>query len=145
MVSLEEHPHPTRSSPPKPPSTLEMSSVPTRRSASPSEDSPVPTLPVKKSLDDKPVDLNLPDNYVAHTLRNQKALPPITWNNWWKEINTLTFAILTLTPAIAIYGAFTVKLQWQTAVWSVVYYFITGLGAYLNTPCFDRNVYIRCI
>ncbi|TFY81300.1 hypothetical protein EWM64_g2712 [Hericium alpestre] len=75
-----------------------------------------------------PIDLNIPDNYVDYTIKNTKALPPIGWNNWWKELNYLTVAILTLTPAIAIYGAFTTKLRWETAVFSVFYYFVTGLG-----------------
>jgi stearoyl-CoA desaturase (delta-9 desaturase) len=49
-------------------------------------------------------------------------------SNWWKELNYLTCAILFLVPAISIYAAFFVELKWQTAVWSVAYYFITGLG-----------------
>lgn len=82
------------------------------------------------AMDEKPADLNIPDNYVAYTLRNQKPLPPITWRNWYKEIDYISVAALTLTPTIAIYGMFTVKLQWQTAVWSFIYYFVTGLGTF---------------
>ena len=65
---------------------------------------------------------------MSWTLKNQKARPPITWDNWWKELNYLSLTILTVTPAIAIYGAMTVPLRWQTAVFSVFYYFVTGLG-----------------
>lgn len=72
--------------------------------------------------------MNIPDNYVAWTLKNQKPLPPITWDNWWKELNYLSLSILTITPMIALWGAFRVHLRWETAVWSVIYYYMTGLG-----------------
>jgi fatty-acid desaturase len=35
---------------------------------------------------------------------------------------------LTVTPALTIYGLFNVKWNTYTAIWSVVYYFVTGLG-----------------
>ena len=79
-------------------------------------------------LAEEPADLHVPDNYVEHTLKTQKAKPPITWDNLFSELNYLSLAILTITPSIAIYGAFNVPLRWQTAVFSVFYYFVTGLG-----------------
>ena len=75
-----------------------------------------------------PADINIPDNYVDYTLKNTKPLPPVSWNNWWKELNYLSLAILTITPSIAIYGAFTTKLRWETAIFATFYYFVTGLG-----------------
>ncbi|KAF8271839.1 delta 9-fatty acid desaturase [Lactarius quietus] len=75
-----------------------------------------------------PADINLPDNYVDYTLKNTKPLPPVTWNNWWKELNYLSLAILTITPAISLYGSLTTKLRLETAVFAVIYYFITGWG-----------------
>jgi stearoyl-CoA desaturase (Delta-9 desaturase) len=75
-----------------------------------------------------PADLNIPDNYVDYTLKNTKPLPPITWNNWWKELNYLSLAILTIAPAISLYGALTTKLRWETAIFAIFYYFVTGLG-----------------
>ena len=78
--------------------------------------------------EEEPADLNIPDNYVAYTLRTTKPKPPVTWDNWYKELNYLSLAILTLTPTIAIVGAFYVKLRWQTLLFSVFYYFVTGLG-----------------
>lgn len=75
-----------------------------------------------------PADHNIPDNYVDYTLKNTKPLPPVTWNNWWKELNYLSFAILTITPTIALYGAFTTRLRWETAIFATFYYFITGFG-----------------
>jgi stearoyl-CoA desaturase (Delta-9 desaturase) len=75
-----------------------------------------------------PADLNIPNNYVDHTLKNTRPLPPINWNNWWKELNYLSLAILTIAPFIALYGAFTTKLRWETAIFATFYYFVTGLG-----------------
>jgi stearoyl-CoA desaturase (delta-9 desaturase) len=102
-----------------------MSSVPT-------------TAKLEKDLRDAevPVDLNIPDNYVDHTLKNTKPLPPVNWGNWWKELNYLSLAILTVTPSIALYGAFTTKLRWETTIFAVFYYFVTGLGERLHLSNF---------
>ena len=62
-------------------------------------------------------------NYVRRTLAKEKPLPPITIKNVHKNINWISFIVLTVVPTLALYGAFTTKLTWQTAVWSVVYYF----------------------
>ena len=119
-----------------------MSSVVSTRTAT------APQAYAKVSLsapkDEEPIDLNIPDNYVQWALKNQKELPPITWQTLLSEIKWLDFSILTITPAIALWGIFNVSLRWETAVWSVVYYFITGLGKRIdhaeriNTHCWDR-------
>jgi stearoyl-CoA desaturase (delta-9 desaturase) len=75
-----------------------------------------------------PADFNIPDNYVDYTLKNTKPLPPVTLNNWWKELNYLSLAVLTITPTISLYGAFTTKLRWETAIFAAFYYFATGFG-----------------
>jgi len=75
-----------------------------------------------------PADINIPDNYVDYTLKNTKPLPPVTLNNFWKELNYLSLAVLIITPSIALYGAYTTKLRWETAAFAVFYYFVTGLG-----------------
>ncbi|TBU23654.1 delta 9-fatty acid desaturase protein [Dichomitus squalens] len=109
-----------------------MSSVVSR--AAPTEEATTLTPPLtppaasKGVKEEEPADANIPDNYVSWTIKNQKPRPPISWDNWWKELNYLTISILTITPAIAIYGAFNVPLRWETAVFSVFYYFVTGLG-----------------
>jgi stearoyl-CoA desaturase (Delta-9 desaturase) len=96
--------------------------------------SSIPPASVDAKLDNRlreaeiPADLNIPDNYVDYTLKNTKPLPPVTWNNWWKELNYLSLAILTITPSIALYGAFTTKLRRETAIFAVFYYFVTGFG-----------------
>lgn len=74
------------------------------------------------------------DNYVAYTIKNTKALPPVTWSNLLNELNWLSVYILTIPPLVGIVGAFYVKLQWETAVWAVAYYFLTGLGTYPFAP-----------
>ncbi|CCM02507.1 uncharacterized protein FIBRA_04609 [Fibroporia radiculosa] len=112
-----------------------MSSVVPTRTTDPSKVHPSPPLTppstlknIKMTKEEEPADMNIPDNYVAWTLKNQKPLPPVSWNNWWKELNYLSLSILTITPSIALWGAFHVKLRWETAIWSVFYYFVTGLG-----------------
>jgi hypothetical protein len=44
------------------------------------------------------------------------------------NIQWVSFIVLTVTPTLAIIGLFTTEWQLKTAIWSVVYYFITGLG-----------------
>ncbi|KAJ7241048.1 delta 9-fatty acid desaturase protein [Mycena haematopus] len=92
-----------------------MSSVYPRR-ASPPVDAPPVVLPADV------------ENFVSHTLKTTKALPPITWNNFLTELNWLNVAILSLTPVASIIGAYTTKLRWETALFSVFYYYFTGLG-----------------
>ncbi|KAF7348435.1 Acyl-CoA desaturase [Mycena venus] len=46
------------------------------------------------------------ENYVSHTLKTTKPLPPITWNNFLSELNWLNVAILGLTPVLSIIGAY---------------------------------------
>jgi len=73
-------------------------------------------------------DVEIDDNYVSKTLAREKPLPPITWKNLYKNLNVISCLALTIVPALAIYGAFTTRLTRQTFIWSVVYYFFTGLG-----------------
>lgn len=69
------------------------------------------------------------DNFVRKVLAKEKPLPPIKIDlNLWKEINVVSTLALTVVPALAFYGALNVELQWRTALWSVIYYFFTGLG-----------------
>ena len=106
-----------------------MSSVVETRKASPTLEKSRKTLK-QDSKEETPADINIPDNYVSWSLKNQKAAPPITMSNLLQNIQWISFLVLTITPSLAIYGALTVKLQWKTAVWSVIYYFITGLGKF---------------
>lgn len=66
--------------------------------------------------------------YVQKTLRREKPLPPITWRNFYREINFISTIALTLVPILAIYGATTTTLSRPTLIWSILYYYFTGLG-----------------
>ncbi|GAA6007440.1 stearoyl-CoA 9-desaturase [Rhodotorula paludigena] len=68
------------------------------------------------------------DNFVRKVLAKERPLPPITWRTLPSNINVISTLALTVVPALAIYGALTTPLKWQTALWSVIYYFFTGLG-----------------
>ncbi|KAJ6468120.1 hypothetical protein C8R47DRAFT_809047 [Mycena vitilis] len=75
-----------------------------------------------------PVELPEVENYVSHILKTTKPLPPITFNNLLSELNWIAVAVLTLPPIMGAVGAYYTKLRWETAVFSVLYYFYTGLG-----------------
>ncbi|KAJ3011136.1 hypothetical protein HKX48_007002 [Thoreauomyces humboldtii] len=45
-----------------------------------------------------------------------------------KDVDWLGTAVLVATPFIALYTIFFVPLCWQTALWTLSYYFFTGLG-----------------
>ncbi|CAF2801816.1 unnamed protein product [Rotaria sp. Silwood2] len=68
------------------------------------------------------------NNYVARTLLNETSLPPIIWSNWYKEVNWPQATLLCLEPFIALYGLFTTSFVWQTAVFTLLWYFLTGFG-----------------
>lgn len=101
----------------------------------------MPTVPLSASEAAKPdknlreaelpADINIPDNYVDYTLKNTRPLPPVSWSNWWTELNYLSLAVLIITPGVALYGSLTTKLRWETAIFAIIYYFITGWGEYL--------------
>lgn len=113
-----------------------MSSVPPSPQApSPRSQTDCPSLPLNPSklvekiaLGEQPADIDIPDNYVAYTLRKERELPPLTWSNFYTRFNYVSLIALTATPAIAIYGICTTKLRWETALFAIFYYFITGLG-----------------
>lgn len=81
-----------------------------------------------RTADEQPSDLNIPDNYVQHTLKTTKPLPPVTWANLLQNINWISFTLLTATPLIGAWGALTTELRWETAAFAVFWYFVTGLG-----------------
>lgn len=123
-----------------------MSSVPPSPQApSPRSQTDCPSLPLNPSklvekiaLGEQPADIDIPDNYVAYTLRKERELPPLTWSNFYTRFNYVSLIALTATPAIAIYGICTTKLRWETALFAIFYYFVTGLGTsflYCSSIC----------
>ncbi|KAG9003547.1 hypothetical protein FRB94_003067 [Tulasnella sp. JGI-2019a] len=77
---------------------------------------------------DEPIDINIPDNYVQHTLATQKALPDITLNNLIYNLNWTNVVILGGTTALSIWAPFTASLSWKTGLFAIFWYYVTGLG-----------------
>ncbi|KAF7354276.1 Acyl-CoA desaturase [Mycena venus] len=74
------------------------------------------------------VDLPEVENYVSHALKTTKPLPPVRWDNLISELNWIGVFVITLPPVVSIVGAYHTRLRWETALFSVFYYFFTGLG-----------------
>jgi stearoyl-CoA desaturase (delta-9 desaturase) len=53
---------------------------------------------------------------------------PITWGNWYKHVNWLNTIFIVFIPLIGFISAYWVPLKVSTAIFSVIYYFNTGLG-----------------
>lgn len=71
---------------------------------------------------------------------------PITKSNWYKHINWLNVTLIVGIPLYGCIQAFWVPLQWRTALFAVVYYFMTGLGItagklhlYFSPSCHHTN------
>jgi stearoyl-CoA desaturase (delta-9 desaturase) len=52
----------------------------------------------------------------------------MTRQNWYKHVNWLNVVLILGVPLSGCIQAFWVPLQLKTAIWSVIYYFFTGLG-----------------
>ena len=53
---------------------------------------------------------------------------PLTRHNWYKHVNWLNITLIIGVPIYGMVAAYWTPLQWKTAVWAFVYYFLTGLG-----------------
>ncbi|KAG5518529.1 hypothetical protein PMAC_002925 [Pneumocystis sp. 'macacae'] len=53
---------------------------------------------------------------------------PWNFKNWYQKINWINSIIVVGTPILGLYGIFTTKLYYNTFLWSIVYYFLTGFG-----------------
>lgn len=60
--------------------------------------------------------------------RNHITDEPITRENWYKHVNWLNVTLIIALPIYGMTAAFWTPLRWQTALWTVSYYFLTGLG-----------------
>jgi hypothetical protein len=93
-----------------------------------------------------PIDIDIPDNYVSWTLKNQHALPPFQWDNIVNELNWLNVAILTVPPLLTIYAILYVPLHTKTCFFSIFYYFVTGLGGFLFLfSCALSDIFIQVL
>ena len=52
----------------------------------------------------------------------------MTKSNWYKHVNWLNVALIVGIPLYGCIQAFWTPLRWQTAIFAVLYYFMTGLG-----------------
>jgi hypothetical protein len=107
---------------------------------------PTPVVAAKKSkawippvsYDEEPVPVMGQDYNGSFLGHGYPELPLI------KRLDWLHVPLLTITPLIALYGLATVPLRWQTLVWSIFYYFVTGLGitagAWRGGGCGRRQV-----
>lgn len=53
---------------------------------------------------------------------------PMTWSNWHKHVNWLNTTFIIFVPLAGFISAYWVPLHLYTAIFSVIYYFNTGLG-----------------
>ncbi|KAK6085769.1 delta-9 fatty acid desaturase [Seiridium cupressi] len=53
---------------------------------------------------------------------------PITWGNWYNHVNWLNVTFIIFVPLMGCVAAYFTPLQTYTAIFSVLYYFNTGLG-----------------
>ncbi|OLL21732.1 Acyl-CoA desaturase [Neolecta irregularis DAH-3] len=56
------------------------------------------------------------------------ANQPFTLTNWYKKMNWISTIALIFPPVFGIYGFFTTPIDSRTFLWSVIWYFCTGLG-----------------
>ena len=72
--------------------------------------------------------MNIPDNYVEHTLATTKSLPPVTASNLLSNLNWTNVVIIGMTNLLAVLAPFLVPLQYKTLAFSIFWYYITGMG-----------------
>lgn len=53
---------------------------------------------------------------------------PITKGNWYKHVNWLNVVFIILIPLYGCVSAYSTPLRVPTAIFAVLYYFMTGLG-----------------
>jgi stearoyl-CoA desaturase (delta-9 desaturase) len=53
---------------------------------------------------------------------------PMTWRNWYQHINWLNTALIVIIPFTGLIYSYWVPIYTPTAIFSVIYYFNTGLG-----------------
>ncbi|ORX99237.1 omega9 fatty acid desaturase [Basidiobolus meristosporus CBS 931.73] len=65
--------------------------------------------------------------------KEELQLPPLfdeqpTLQNWYKHVDWVNAPILVISPLVAIYGILTTELVRKTLIWTIIYYFITGIS-----------------
>jgi stearoyl-CoA desaturase (delta-9 desaturase) len=83
----------------------------------------------------------------SEPIRNKKYDPkkahiteePITRSNWFKHVNWLNVTLIVGVPIYGLIAAYWTPLYWKTAAWTVIYYFMTGLGITAGMLSSDGN------
>lgn len=52
----------------------------------------------------------------------------MTMKNWWRHLNLLNIYLIICVPLLGLWAAWYTPLTKYTLIWSVLYYFNTGLG-----------------
>jgi len=52
----------------------------------------------------------------------------MTMKNWWQHLNLLNSYLIIVVPMLGLWGAYYTPLCRATLIWSIVYYYNTGLG-----------------
>lgn len=58
----------------------------------------------------------------------------MTLSNWYKHVNWLNVTFILFIPLYGLIQSYWVPLQLKTAVWSVLYYYMTGIGITAGKP-----------
>jgi len=58
---------------------------------------------------------------------------PVTLKNWYKHIDWVNVTFVAIIPFFGLIAAFSTPLLWKTVVWTLFYYFLTGLGITAGT------------
>ena len=53
---------------------------------------------------------------------------PLTLSNWYQQISWINVTFVAGIPLFGFIMAYHTPLVWKTAVWTLIYYFFTGLG-----------------
>jgi len=70
-----------------------------------------------------------PKDYVSYLLSQEEPRPPITWSNWWTEIYWgQGIALVIVMPLCTFVAAYYTPLRTQTAIWMMVYYFMSAMS-----------------
>ena len=77
-------------------------------------------------------------DYVSYLLSQEEPRPPITWRNWWTEVYWgRGVALMVIMPLCTFVAAYYTPLCTNTAIWTLVYYFISGIG-----ECFELDIMV---
>ncbi|KAG6369320.1 delta 9-fatty acid desaturase protein [Boletus reticuloceps] len=70
----------------------------------------------------------VPDNFVSYVLKHQEALPPVTWKNWYSELDWQHVFVLFVPLTFGLIGAWHTPLRLKTGILLLVYTRLTGFG-----------------